>query len=75
MPIYEYKCLRCKQEFEELIRGSEEPCCPHCGSQQLERCMSVAVAHSAGNVQSSCPASKICGQSTCCDPNCRLGRL
>lgn len=38
MPIYEYCCLKCKKEFEELILNKEEEIkCPACGSKELER--------------------------------------
>jgi putative FmdB family regulatory protein len=32
MPIYEYSCASCDNEFEVLVRGSEKPACPDCGS-------------------------------------------
>jgi putative FmdB family regulatory protein len=42
MPIYEYRCLKCEQGFEELIMGSDpQVCCPECGSQRVQRQMSV----------------------------------
>lgn len=40
MPIYEYLCQSCDNEFEELILGSEQPQCPRCESSDLEKKMS-----------------------------------
>lgn len=38
MPIYEYICLKCKKEFEELVLNKEEEVrCPACGSKELEK--------------------------------------
>lgn len=45
MPIYEYKCPDCAQEFEELVFGNETPACPVCGSGGSERLMSCACLH------------------------------
>ena len=74
MPIYEYACLDCGLEFEELVRGQQRPACPSCGKDRLERQMSVSAAHNAaGDDQSACPARDACGQSHCCGPNCQLG--
>lgn len=47
MPVYEYRCRRCGQEFEirssisEYARGLDAAC-PHCGSKECERVISVA---------------------------------
>jgi len=34
MPIYEYRCLKCKNDFEAMQKFSDEPItsCPKCGS-------------------------------------------
>jgi len=40
MPIYEYICEDCDQEFEKMVRFSEaefSPFCPVCGSQQTHK--------------------------------------
>jgi len=53
MPIYEYKCGKCKKVFEELVQGTEEkkPKCPACGKDDTKKILSnFGVAGvSAGN--------------------------
>ncbi|MCH2461167.1 MAG: zinc ribbon domain-containing protein, partial [Gemmatimonadetes bacterium] len=39
--MYEYSCKACSASFEALVRGSEEPVCPSCDSNQLERAISI----------------------------------
>lgn len=51
MPIYEYACGKCQEEFELLIRASETPRCPMCGSLDLDKQLSVPAAHTAGSSQ------------------------
>lgn len=44
MPIYEYRCQECGEKFEKLVRSSTDQTdltCPHCGSKQTEKLMSV----------------------------------
>lgn len=43
MPLYEYRCKRCGDEFEELVSiGSEEsPPCPSCSSASTEKKVSL----------------------------------
>jgi putative FmdB family regulatory protein len=37
MPLYLYVCRACQHEFETLVRAGNEPSCPACKSQDLER--------------------------------------
>lgn len=49
MPIYEYQCCDCCNEFEELVLGREEtPECPKCGSGKVEKLMSTAAVQTDG---------------------------
>jgi putative FmdB family regulatory protein len=41
MPIYEYHCRSCEQDFETLVRSGEQPSCAHCGGADLEKKLSV----------------------------------
>lgn len=40
MPIYDYRCQACQNEFELLVRASTVPACPACQSTALERAVS-----------------------------------
>ena len=51
MPIYEFRCLKCNDCFEFLLRNQEEQIelrCPKCKSEELERVISVS-CHSVGD--------------------------
>lgn len=41
MPIFEYKCQECGNEFEALVRKADVPACPSCSSTRLERLLSM----------------------------------
>jgi len=41
MPIYDYRCSGCGQNFELLVRSSTVPACPHCTGTALERQVSL----------------------------------
>ncbi len=74
MPIYEYACKDCGREFEELVRGQEQPTCPSCGTSRIERHMSVSAAHTAASGQPACPAREACGITNCPGGNCGMAR-
>jgi putative FmdB family regulatory protein len=46
MPIFDYTCNGCANEFEALVRGATTPVCPNCGSEDLERKVSFPVPRS-----------------------------
>jgi putative FmdB family regulatory protein len=71
MPIYEYVCDDCREEFEVLLRGQEQPACPSCGGQHLEKQWSVPAAH-AGRSQD-LPICNAPPQQTCGLPQCGMG--
>jgi putative FmdB family regulatory protein len=41
MPIFEYVCKQCGNEFELLVRGQEKTACPKCKTADLERVISL----------------------------------
>ena len=47
MPIFEYDCLTCGEQFEHLLRKADDPVhCPACGKDQLRRLVSLSSVNS-----------------------------
>ena len=72
MPIYEYACRACGNEFEALVRSSDTPSCGACGSEALDKKLSVFAAQKGDASAEGAP----CG--ACGDPRgpgaCSFGR-
>lgn len=73
MPIYEYTCDDCQADFELLIRGQEQPACPTCGGQKLEKQFSVPAAHTAASASLPVCSPPLPGGG-CGLPQCGQGR-
>lgn len=43
MPLYDYQCRNCGQQFETLVRTGTTPVCPHCGGADLDKQVSAPV--------------------------------
>ncbi len=44
MPIYEYRCAECGEQFELFVRSltqKDAPTCPKCGSQKARKSVSL----------------------------------
>ncbi|HHN66333.1 MAG TPA: zinc ribbon domain-containing protein [Nitrospirae bacterium] len=41
MPIFEYKCKSCGEEFEKLVFGTPEIRCPKCESADVQKKFSL----------------------------------
>ena len=61
MPIYEYACRACGNEFETLVRGNETPSCSRCSSAELEKKLSVFAAPAAEAAPAASNAAGPCG--------------
>lgn len=60
MPIYEYACEDCGNEFEMLVRSDTVPACPICESTALEKQLSV-IAKPEGSVDRTPAMAGPCG--------------
>jgi putative FmdB family regulatory protein len=63
MPIYEYHCKDCGEDFECLVFGSEKPTCKHCESKKVCKQMSTCGFVSKGSGGQT--ASQSTGASSC----------
>lgn len=58
MPIFEYVCKGCGEEFEELVFGSDEDvACPACGAGDVGRKVSTFAFKSGSKFVSSASSS------------------
>ena len=46
MPIYDYQCKQCDDQFELLVYKSTVPTCPKCGSESLQKLISLTAPQS-----------------------------
>lgn len=46
MPLYDFACRDCGAVSELLVRGAAAPACPACGSQALDRQLSLPAVRS-----------------------------
>ncbi len=68
MPIYEYKCNKCKNIFEELVFNTKEnkiPCLK-CGSDNTIKIMSAGNIGKSIGKELSCASSCASPGSACC---------
>ncbi len=64
MPLYEYRCNECGDEFEKMLRFSEAdrlPACPRCASQNTQKRLSKVVSFGSTSGGSSSASSSSCG--------------
>ena len=76
MPIYEYKCKKCGETFETLVRDGQKPSCPHCKSKRLEKLISgfgVGSSKSSGCAGGECRGHGSRGGGCCCGGHCHCG--
>ncbi len=68
MPIYEYKCARCAQVFEQLIprdARDQVPPCEACGCVKTKRLMSTFAGHSSSGSIGGSDGCGGCRKSSC----------
>jgi putative FmdB family regulatory protein len=73
MPIYDYRCRRCKEVHEIFIRDSDSGIkCPSCGSEDMERLVSASYRIKLGDASSD--NTTCCGRAERCEaPPCSSG--
>lgn len=59
MPIYEYSCKKCKEDFtifQSIHSKTEETSCPKCGSKDVQKKLSAFSCCSVGSGSSVVPS-------------------
>ncbi|NOX97872.1 MAG: zinc ribbon domain-containing protein [Nitrospirae bacterium] len=75
MPIYEFQCQKCQEEFEVLFRSFREEknvSCPQCGSGKVDRLLSLFGLKAGSTSKGSSTGS---GCSTCSSKKCNTCSL
>ncbi len=68
MPIFEFVCRDCQEEFEKLVRApSTEVACPRCGSAKVRKKFSAFAAKTSSGFT---PSSVGGGCGGCTSHNC-----
>jgi putative FmdB family regulatory protein len=71
MPIFEYECTRCGKTYDVLHKGKEleeDIECPHCGSKEYVKLMSVPAAPKiagGGFNDAPSPCDSCCANGSC----------
>jgi len=63
MPLYEYHCINCGEEFEQIVRFSEAdltPSCPFCGDKDTRKQISMAASFGSSSSRSTTSSGSSC---------------
>ncbi|MGQ9812172.1 MAG: FmdB family zinc ribbon protein [Dissulfurimicrobium sp.] len=71
MPIYEFVCSACGNEFEALVIGSRsETSCPKCGDSRIQKKMSICAIRAGGRFTGTVKKTSGGGCSGCSSSSC-----
>lgn len=73
MPLYEYRCDKCGEDCELLVRHDNDIKCPQCGGKKLERQLSVVASPSINSHSSSGRMINL-PMAGCAKPQCGQGQ-
>jgi putative FmdB family regulatory protein len=65
MPIYEYICKSCEEDFEVLVFGNKKVVCPKCNSEKIIKKISSFAIKGVQKGNSACSSCKSSSCSTC----------
>jgi putative FmdB family regulatory protein len=69
MPLFNFLCKSCEADNEILVRGSEKPTCPTCGSTQLVKQAAAVAVKTTGKRREVAPI-QASGGGHCCGGGC-----
>ncbi|RJQ53612.1 MAG: zinc ribbon domain-containing protein [Actinobacteria bacterium] len=66
MPIYEFRCSKCGEKFEDLVcAGTETATCPKCGAGEAKRLFSAFGVKSGDSFSSGSSGCSSCSKTSC----------
>jgi len=65
MPIYEYECQSCGEDFEKLIFGNQGVLCPRCNSKKIKKKFSVFCATGTSKPLAGTSTCTSCTKTSC----------
>jgi putative FmdB family regulatory protein len=65
MPIYEYKCTACGEDFEKLVFGNKAVDCPKCSSPEVKKKMSTFGMSGVDKPFTGSSGCSTCSKGTC----------
>ncbi len=63
MPIYEFECPACHEDFDELVRNAaavKDVVCPSCGSRKVKKKLSTFASKVSGGGASASASAASC---------------
>ena len=68
MPLYEFSCAKCGEQFEELVMSSKPEAiakvvCPECGSPKVKKKVSTFASGASGGSTSAAASAASCAPS------------
>lgn len=73
MPLYEFECKQCDQQFEFLQRAEQTPICPKCESPKVEKLLSMTASPKTSGESAARELPMMnCGTPRCCGGGCQL---
>jgi len=73
MPLFEYTCEDCQERSELLIMGEQEPVCPKCGGERLQKEFSTFATQGDGASASTSSHAHSPGCGCCMGPQGSCG--
>jgi len=64
MPLYEYECVTCGEEFEQIVSFSQsdlKPVCPHCNGAETRKKISISASFGSSTNGSYSTSGSSCG--------------
>jgi len=65
MPIYEYRCNDCGEDFEKLVFGNATVRCPRCNSESVKKRLSTFGMRGVENKGGGTSGCSSCSSSSC----------